>query len=221
MRENQNSLSATEREGVTVDGSGSAENREGGEGSAQILTGRPAVRVLLIERLEAAGLTRKRGVSVEAHEQGKKHLVEKLSYMAAENLETLAEIIIDNCPDGVWPVEIVILNEAKNLEPPPIRDSRIFSSWLASVKGPEALAQGILVELYRFLLPPRRRPPGPMDWRALQDEAGQNRRRIMLIEERDAPSDQDQAWLKAYRRDELIARDIVECGNKKREGSAA
>ncbi|MEI4470938.1 hypothetical protein [Frigidibacter sp. MR17.24] len=183
-------------------------------------SGKTLVRELLIDRLDEAGLQRPRRVTSEVHEATKKRLAEGLAYMDAENLVTLAELLMGVAKDGLWPAEVVVRHMAHGLQAPPARESRIFNSWLASIEGPKAVADGTLVELYRFLVQ-RGVPPGPTDRRAIAERAGQNTRRIQLIRERVEPSPEETAWLAAYRRDEAVAREIVEAGNKKREGSAA
>ncbi|MEI4485611.1 hypothetical protein V8J36_05370 [Frigidibacter sp. MR17.14] len=197
-----------------------AEKQEEGTVAVEPMTGRAAVRALLIERLDQAGLQRPRKVTADVHEATKKRLVEGLAYMLAENLMTLAEVLIGASRDGYWPAEVLVRQMAASLQAPPARESRIFNSWLASIEGPKAAADGTLVELYRFLIH-RGVPPGPIDKRGIAERSEQNNRRIQLISERVQPSAEETAWLEAHRRDEAVALEIVEGGNKKREGSAA
>lgn len=184
------------------------------------LTGRAAVRVLLIERLDQAGLAKPRKVSVDAHEVGQKRACDHLAYMDPENLMTLAEVLIGVCKDGFWPAEFVIRQMAESLQPAPALESRIFQSWLASIEGPKAELDGTLVELYRFLKA-KKMPPGPVDKRLIAERSADNARFLELVKERiEVPAEEQARW-DAYRRDEAAAREIVDGGKKKREGTAA
>lgn len=180
--------------------------------------GKALVRELLLDRLTEAGLARRRGTSVQAHEVGMKRLAESLGYMTEDNLRTLAETIMDQAADGCWPPEIHIRQLAHALEAPPIAEARVVSSWLASVRGPEAQAEGWLVELYRFLRA-RRQPPQPWDARRLRAEAEDNARRLELLRERlerGAASAEDRGWLAAWERDSRAAEAVVARGRDRR-----
>lgn len=187
-------------------------------------TGRAAVRRLLVDRLNAAGLQRPRGMAAAAFDQMQGHLCEGLAYMTGDNLMTLAETVIDNAQGGRWPVEAVVRDFAKRLQRPPPKSNRIITSWLASVEGPKAVERGDLVELYQLL---RAKPVPPSDFerRQLQERAQQNRRRVQLVREKKAAgvaSAEETGWLDRYLADQEAARAIVEEGSRKRaEGEAA
>lgn len=191
------------------------------------LVGARAVRALFLDRLTDAGLARKRGVSAAAHEATLRRLGEALAYLGADNLATLAEVILDDAADGLWPSEVYIRSAASALQPRPPEEKRIVTSWFASLAGPRAEEEGHLVEMFRYL---RRkgRPPQAYDLRALGDEARANARRLELIDDRlarDTASAEDQAWRQAYLADRARALALVAEGRARRgdggQGDAA
>lgn len=183
--------------------------------------GRAAVRRYLVERLEMAGLIRPRRVTADAFEAQKRHLCDRLAYMTGDNLQTLAEVLIDGCQGKTdWPAEVQIMQYAHGLQAPPVAQSRIVTSWLASVEGPRAVIRGDLVELFRFV---RRRlvPPAPYNLRQISDEARDNQRRRQIITENirhEVASDEDRKWLSDYQRDYDAAMAVVDLGNARRAG---
>jgi hypothetical protein len=183
--------------------------------------GRAQVRDLLVNRVDAAGLVRRRGVSEAVHAALIDRLCDHLSYMSADNLRTLAELVIE-AGDGPartwWPAEVTVRGLAGALQARPLAQHRIVASWLASVEGPVADAGGWLVELYRFLAR-HRRPPLAMDQRQLREEAAANNRRLGIVQdriERGAAQDDDRAWLARYLQDGREARAIVDAGRATR-----
>ena len=187
---------------------------------------RARVMTLLIEPVRLAGVRRARGHSVADHDAAMTRLSDRLAYMTEDNLQTLAEVLIDNAPGGMWPGEQVVMGFAHSLQAAAPSESRIIGSWLASVEGPQAEAGGYLVELYRFL---RRggRPPLAMDVRQIKADAASNARRVELTRDRiarEVASAEDREWLQGYLADQQAARAIVEQGARKRadkEGQAA
>jgi hypothetical protein len=185
-------------------------------------TDRARVRRVLIDRVEGAGLVRARGVSAEAHRASLGKLADKLGYMSPDNLETLAEVVIDNAggrAGNEWPSEKLVRQWAQALQPAPPQHHRIVTSWLASKAGPEAEAGGYLVELYRFLLR-RPVPPGPYDLRLIGEQAAENNRRCGMIRDRiarDCATTEDRGWLAAYVRDQGEARRVMDDGRARRE----
>lgn len=174
--------------------------------------GRAAVRALLIERLQGAGLRRARGISQTQHLAALDRLTGHLAYMTFANLETLAEVVLDAAQGGICPSEALIRQYGEALQARPLAQHRIVTSWLASVEGPRAEARGDLVELFRWLRRHAPRPPLPMDMRMIAEMAAANNRQRELIRgriERQTASDEDSAWLAAYLRDQDAARQIV------------
>lgn len=179
---------------------------------------RALVRELLTERLDAAGLTRGRGITASAHKVMQQRLVDHLAYMDRENLMTLAETLIDTAARGIWPSEALVRSMAHALQAPPLAQRRIVSSWLASVEGPTAEAGGWLVELYRFLLATGR-PPLAMDMRQIRERAMDNNRQMELVQDRKArgvATDEDGLWMQRYLDDQRAARAVVESGRERR-----
>jgi len=191
--------------------------------------GRAAVRLHFVQRLHDAGLTRSKGMTEAGYAEMMKQLVDFLSYMQVENLKTLAETVLDNA-GGVkatqCPPEVLIRQWAKSLQDRPRSESRIFSSWLASIEGPPAQMAGHHVELMRHLRQ-NPRPPGPYDKIRIVEEARENRRMLKLIEERrsiGADTPDDQRFADAYAADLREANDIIQAGAERRaakEGTAA
>lgn len=188
-------------------------------------SGRDRIRRML-DRLDEAGLKRPRGMTLEAHRRLRQRLTDQLAYLSGENLDTLAELILDHAGGkqrDTWPSEVVIRQLARGLERPPVDEHRIVTSWLASVEGPVAEAGGWLVELYRWLRQ-HRRPPMAYDVARLQEEARANRRAAQLIAERigrGSASEADRQWLEAYRRDARDAGAIVARGAQGRQQKEA
>ena len=187
--------------------------------------GRRAVRSCLVDVLDAAGLRRIKGVSVLAHDAMVARLVDRLAYMTAANLTTLAETCLDNAGGAKhdeWPSEVILRSWAQGLQARPFAEHRIVSSWLASVEGPVAEAGGWLVELYRHLRR-RPRPPSSYELQRIRDDARDNHHRVTRIRERmavDRATVEDQAWLEAYLADTRQARAIVDSGKQGRLANA-
>jgi len=184
--------------------------------------GKAAVRLHLIQRLEAAGLVRPGRVSREAFEAGHRHLCERLGYMTVDNLQLLAETLIDAAKGRDWPTEAVIVLAARSIQEPPPAQSRAMT-WLESVEGPKAVMRGDLVEVYRHI---RRhnRPPLPWQMREIAEQARENARRLQIAEEwlvsPQGLRDDEAKWRAAYLADRRAAHELVERGNQKRAGGA-
>lgn len=186
-----------------------------------------AVRKLLIGRLNDAGLGRAKGQGEAALARSIEAMVDRLSYMTPDNLQTLADVVLDLAAKrgagfGIWPSEVVIYGLASGLQVRPFRMSRVVWSWLGSVEGPIAEGGGYLVELFRFL---RRyqRPPLPGDMREIRERAQENNRQRGLIADRikrDVIRPDDQAWMEAYLSDEREARGYVDQGRAGRVAGA-
>lgn len=184
------------------------------------LQGKGAVRVLLIERLLDAGFVRPRGVTAEVFERQKKHLAERLAYMSAENLMTLAEVLIGKATKGyAWPSELMVMQFASGLQAPPPMQSRIVTSWLASIEGPKAVLRGDLVELYRYVRRHHAPPQGTYAAKKIAEEARDNARRRTIMQERmrdGVASDEDRRWLRDWETDQEAALALVRAGQEKR-----
>lgn len=187
--------------------------------------GKSVVREKLIARLDQAGLARKKGTSLADHDATMKRLVDHLAYMAPETVEVLAETLIDaqaSIKSTVWPAEVLVRSWAHALQPAPVEQPKIISSWLASIEGPQAELGGYLVELYRFLRR-HRRPVLPGDKRQILAEAEDNARRMEIVRgriERGTAGNEDRQWHSRYMSDRAAAQAVVDGGRQRREGAA-
>lgn len=190
--------------------------------------GRSVVRDVLVNRLTAAGLRPRKGVSPAAHAKTMDHLVTWLAYMAPDNVATLAESVLTHAaktgPEfGCWPSEVTIRNWAEAMQPKPFRLHPIVASWLRSREGPTAMAGGYLVELLRWLKR-HRRPCMTYDLTEIKEAAAHDQRRIAAIRDRidaDRAAAGDHEALAAWQRDWAEATQYVDEGNTGRAAKAA
>ena len=165
--------------------------------------GKERVRQNLIAPLERVGMVRKRGTSVEKHDAFLARLQARLSYMTADRLQDLVEVIeryAEGPKKNQWPAEVSIMNWARALQEPPASESRLVRSYLQSGAGDAAAAGDYLVELFGHL---KRfgAPPNDYSLKCIKEAADGNRRRRAQIE-RDRDHGQagaaDMAWLASY-----------------------
>lgn len=123
--------------------------------------GRRAVRQRLIEPLQAEGMKRPRGESLDAEKEFLNKVVDRLSYMRADMLDRLLPIIREaasgknkNC----WPDLIVFTNMARHIQAPPDKSDEILYSWLHSRAGAHARDAGTLMATRKFIKN-HRKPP--------------------------------------------------------------
>lgn len=199
-----------------------------GDDNESFEAGRAVVREVLVNRLAAAGLKPRKGVTPAAHGKCMDHLVGHLAYMAPDNLVTLAETILTHAsasgPDfGLWPSELTIRNWAEALQSKPFRLHPIVTSWLRSREGPAAVAGGYLVELMRWLRR-HRRAVMPYDLGQIKAEAADNQRAMAAARERVAvgrPNPGDHDMLSAWQRDMAEALQYVDEGITRRAAGSA
>lgn len=188
----------------------------GDEGKPE--TGKAAVRLHLIERLEAAGFVKPGRVGKEAFEAGKKYLAERLAYMSVGNLQMLAETIIDGASSREWPTETLLMQMARRIEAPPPMQCRAMT-WLESKEGPMAVLRGDLVEIFRFIRA-KLRPPYGWEMPKLAEQARENARRLVIISEWERSEagarQEERAWRDAYLADQVAALALVDKGNARR-----
>lgn len=185
--------------------------------------GRALVRALLVQPLTDAGLRRVKGQSERGLADALAHLVGQLDHMTADNLRTLADVVLEHAAragagQGYWPAEVMILAWGRGLQPRPFRLHRIVTSWLASVEGPVAEAGGYLVQLLRFLRK-HCRPPTAYDLTAIREQAREDNRMLGLIGDRIARgvvAEEDRRWHAAYLEDQRMARGFVDQGQAQR-----
>ena len=210
-----------ETQGETIDDAGK-DGRQSGKAE-----GRAKVQALLWDRLDRAGMTRPRGQSVDDHAAMRARLCDRLAYMAACNLQTLAEVMIDHAsgkrsPRSAMWSETAIRTYARALQTPPAHEFEIVNSWLASIEGPIAIDGGYAVELFRFLAR-RGVPPLAEDMFQIRRKADDNARQCELIRDRirrSAADAADRGWLEQYERDRATVGDVVAAGAAKRARAA-
>lgn len=177
-------------------------------------TGRALVRERLVTRLTEAGVQRPKAMRVSDLDALWRRLVEDLAYMSPDNLDTLADQLLDIVAQDRQvrlPAEIVIRQMARALQAKPLVEARIVTSWFRSVEGPIALAGGYGVELLRFLQS-QGKPPGPYDMRKIRERAAANDRQRQVIAQNAAvnrATPDELAWAEAYARDAARVHDIV------------
>ena len=188
--------------------------------------GKAAVRAILIDRLDAAGMVRPKNRTVEQHRDWTQRIVDRLAYMAPENLHVLADALLAKGEGPLrreWPAEATVIAFAEGLQARPWQEAAIVSSWFRSIEGPRALAGGFEVELLGWL---RRcpRPPLAFEVAKLREAAADNRRREERVRERIAgqvESEDDRRWLEARLRDRAHARQLIDAGERGRQEKGA
>jgi hypothetical protein len=161
------------------------------------------VRRVLIDPLIVDGLTRARGVTVEAHGVMLDKLCHRLAYLDAALLEVLREAVLrlaEGALRNQWPAFATIWNTAVRLQSPPDVELPIMTTWLTSIEGPRAQAGGYIVEL-RAWLRKHGRPPGSYDVVQIKASADENRRRLARLREAaelGRCSADDLGWIEDY-----------------------
>ena len=77
--------------------------------------GRQLVGALLMDRCAEAGMVRPKGMTLEEFDAFRARLLNRLAYMAAANLRTLAEIVIEGAcgpKRNQWPAEASVIGWA-------------------------------------------------------------------------------------------------------------
>jgi hypothetical protein len=187
--------------------------------------GRARVRDVLLAGL--AGWDRPRRMRADEFERMQARLCDRLSYMDAQALLGLVDLIqraAGAAAPGVprWPDQGVIEAWAVHLCPRPVADRGSYvASLLASEMGRRARDEGWLVELYR-----RARDYGPPPQTyvvvKLKEAAADARRRIEINRERpERVTDEDRAWQAARDADLAVALLLVAAGEDRARGVAA
>lgn len=132
-----------------------------GEDNPKEPTGAKAVRAYLIEPLEADGLVRKRGVSLEDHKAFLSKVAEKLAYCERETLERMRPILMGLAGGpaaNVWPCYATVRNLAHTFQAPPDDSDKTLHGWLHSRAGMAARRNGTLLAT-RWFIKKFRKPP--------------------------------------------------------------
>ena len=127
---------------------------------------------------------------------------------------------------GAWPwrsTQARIIALAQIAQPRPLEEMPGLASWFGSAAGRAALAEGRLVEEYRWWLSKHRPPMNPQERRLISDRAGAAQSKADRLRERlglNLPVDAgDREWLHAFEAHETAARALVRAGTTK--GAAA
>lgn len=186
------------------------------------LSGRDAVRTILIQRLETAGLKRPKCCKSDTDfDAMKRRLVDFLAYLSAPSLEALSDQLLSYAAGkdrDLWLSEQIIRQMAEALERRPAEEAPIVTSWLASVEGPRALAAGHAVEMLRHLRK-KRSVLMPYDRTMITEDAERNRRQRQLISERQRDGIdrlEDRQWLAEYAADLHLVEALVSRGEQTR-----
>jgi hypothetical protein len=190
----------------------------------QAQQGRDRVREIVIQRLKEAGVQRPKAMTVSDCDALYRRLVDDLSYMSAENLRVLVDLLLEEVagdPRRRLPPEVAIRHLARSLQAKPRTQAKIVTSWLRSIEGPKALAAGHGVELYRWLIQ-HGRPPGEYDMRQIRTRARDNdrHRKVIAENERAGRATPDElAWAERYAGDLQLVQQLVAEGAQKREAA--
>lgn len=184
------------------------------------------VRGCLIERLQADGVIRAKGVTVEQHDLLLARMETHLGYLSDADLGRLAAILVCRCggkAKNEWPGWAVIWNHAVVLDCPPPHQNHIAYTWLHSVEGPRLRNEGLLVVAYQWLLrfpfPPDATAMGMMRSEAAAANAELDRSRAMLAEGRKVRHHIDA--VARYDHYFALANEIVKAGEAHRAGREA
>ncbi|WP_406735884.1 hypothetical protein [Thioclava sp. GXIMD4215] len=153
--------------------------------SAEQANGEKRVQAVLIEPLLRQGLAKPSTLTRAGFEEMQAGLRERLAYMSDLSLSALAEQVAAN-PGGKagdrFPIAVKILEWAAEIQPPSDDGSPLLRAVFANGIGQEALRDGWAPEL-RFWLKQNRRWPNAFVAGQLREQARDNLRRLMLIEE--------------------------------------
>lgn len=189
----------------------------------ELRAGKERVQKHLIDPLVAIGLIRKKGMTIDTHKSVLDSLTARLSYMDADFLDALAEVVETHAggPDkDYWPSATLITGWARALQEPPASESRLVRSFLQSAPGQRAIDGGYIVELRQYLKR-NGRPPSDYDMKKILDDASRSSGQRRRIEENilnGRATDQDRQWLDGWRKAHDACMAIVD---GKTKGAAA
>jgi len=104
-----------------------------------------------------------------------------------EKLEVLARMLAPHgqgAAKNFYPDRATFLGFAHLVAPRPLTDDPKLLGWFASVEGPKMIAEGTLVETWSFFERHRRPPFDDRSRRLVAEQAAENKRRVLLIDER-------------------------------------
>ncbi|MBR9766539.1 MAG: hypothetical protein GYB53_24245 [Rhodobacteraceae bacterium] len=189
-------------------------------------TKRDRVRRLLLDPLAALGFRFQRGTDPDEGRKRLDRLADELAYMSDENLRRLFEAMRtkgEGKARDFWPSHAAFVALAQIAQPRPLEEMPGLASWFGSEAGRQALAEGRLVEEYRWWLVKHRPPLNAQERRVVADRGGAGQARAARLTERlglGLPVDvADREWLLAWQAHEAAARALVRLGMEK--GNAA
>lgn len=152
-------------------------------------TGRGRIRRLLFDPLEGDGFRKSAKVSADRHKDAMARLADDICYLSDDGVERL-RLMLRTKGEGksrdVWPSVATILGWAELIEARPLRELPRLLSWFASIEGPRAAREGVLVESYLFFRDRKRPPiqPGGSYPMIIVDRARENQSRLRRCKER-------------------------------------
>ncbi|MCA1336869.1 hypothetical protein [Pseudooceanicola marinus] len=190
-------------------------------------TKRDRVRRLLLGPLEGIGFRFPKAVDADEGRKRLDRLADELGYMSDANLRRLFEAMRskgEGRARDFWPSHAAFVALAQVAQPRPLEEMPGLASWFGSAAGRAALAEGRLVEEYRWWLSKHRPPLNPQERRIIADRAGAAQSKVARLRERISlrlPVDAaDREWLHAYEAHQDAARELVRRGQQA-QGEAA
>lgn len=133
-------------------------------------------------------------------------IADDLAYLPDDRLAALAEALRgkgEGSARDFWPSRASILGHADWLCPRPLQMAPALLRWFASVEGPRAIAEGVLVETWQHFERHKAPPVGAQAQARVAQLAADNARRLTLIDDRRARGvgvhEDDAAWARWYR----------------------
>ncbi|WP_118135178.1 hypothetical protein [Oceanicella sp. SM1341] len=180
------------------------------------VTGKAAVRELVIDRLNGAGFQRPTGTTVDGHRAELERIAAKLAYLDRADLATLAEGLMtmgEGKAGDRWPREVRVVKFAHTISAPPPGFDRKVTSFMACAVGRRAQAEGWAGPLLSALVKPGPPPTSDYALSQLREQAAEDRRRLQIIEERIAAgqvlSEDDARFRSFWDRREKTAAQLV------------
>ncbi|HBS98605.1 MAG TPA: hypothetical protein DEB47_01795 [Citreicella sp.] len=167
-------------------------------------TKRDRVRRLLIHPLVEHGFRKPGNVKADQHEAFMVKLADALAYMSDPQLGALRDMLRyrgEGKGRDAWPTMATIAALAETVAPRPVEEHPTIVSWFRSARGPQALAEGVLLAEFLFLEKRKRPPLNDSERRVIRERAQDMRRELELRRDRqrrDMLREGDADWLRNY-----------------------
>lgn len=174
------------------------------EGLTSTETKRDRVRRLLIHPLVEHGFRKPGNVKADQHEAFMVKLADALAYMSDPQLGALRDMLRyrgEGKGRDAWPTMATIAALAETVAPRPVEEHPTIVSWFRSARGPQALAEGVLLAEFLFLEKRKRPPLNDSERRVIRERAQDMRRELELRRDRqrrDMLREGDADWLRNY-----------------------